>query len=172
MVSERIQRRIDRLLDQIEEAADESNWALVRDRSEQVLSFDPGNVDGLAFLAAAMQQRRYLTAWPIRDVQSAYSLWAIKFVRGKRQQIHRHRAHVQRHLASGLGCIAVIQHIALPANRTNRGYVLNHAGLIVHVHNGHQLRIRSNGRFKFCQIQSSVALRRTCGRRGPPAARS
>ena len=53
MVSERIQRRIDRLLDQIEESVDEGNWGLVRDLAAQALSFDAENADGIAFLAAA-----------------------------------------------------------------------------------------------------------------------
>ena len=53
MASDRIQRRIDRLLDQAEEAADESNWQRVRELSQNILAFDPENTDGLGFLAAA-----------------------------------------------------------------------------------------------------------------------
>jgi hypothetical protein len=41
MASERIQRRIDRLLDQIEDAADQLDWQAVRERSEAVLAYDP-----------------------------------------------------------------------------------------------------------------------------------
>ncbi len=53
MASDRIQRRIDRLLDQAEEAADESNWQRVRELSQNILAFDPENTDALGFLAAA-----------------------------------------------------------------------------------------------------------------------
>ena len=53
MASERIQRRIERLLDQIEEAADEQNWDRERQLAEEVLSLDPDNVNAQTFLAAA-----------------------------------------------------------------------------------------------------------------------
>ena len=53
MVDERVQRRIDRLLDQIDEAMDRRNWALVRDLSMDVLALDPENSPGRAFLAVA-----------------------------------------------------------------------------------------------------------------------
>ncbi len=41
MATERIQRRIDRLLDQVEEAADQEDWEAVRRLAQQVL--DPDN---------------------------------------------------------------------------------------------------------------------------------
>ena len=53
MAGDRIQRRIDRLLDQAEEAADEPNWQRVRELSQNILAFDPENTDALGFLAAA-----------------------------------------------------------------------------------------------------------------------
>ena len=53
MASERVQRQIERLLDQIEEAAGELNWPVVRERSAAVLAYDPDNTDALSFLAAA-----------------------------------------------------------------------------------------------------------------------
>jgi hypothetical protein len=53
MVSERLKRQIDRLLDEAEEAAAQRNWEVVRDRAQYVLTFDPANPDGLAFFAAA-----------------------------------------------------------------------------------------------------------------------
>ena len=43
----------DRLLDQAEGAADESNWQRVRELSQNILAFDPENTDALGFLAAA-----------------------------------------------------------------------------------------------------------------------
>jgi hypothetical protein len=53
MTSERVQRQIDRLLDEAERAAGERTWAVVKDRTEHALTFDPGNADALALLAAA-----------------------------------------------------------------------------------------------------------------------
>jgi tetratricopeptide (TPR) repeat protein len=51
--SERVQRQIDRLLDEVEAAVHELNWTVVRDRARAVLAFDPDNVDAKAFLEAA-----------------------------------------------------------------------------------------------------------------------
>jgi len=53
MASERAKRQIDRLLDEAEDAVSQLDWRIVHDRAEAVLAFDPGNSDGLAFLAAA-----------------------------------------------------------------------------------------------------------------------
>ncbi len=53
MASERVQRRIDRLLDQIEEAVDQLEWATVHDRAQAVLALDRENQDALTFLEAA-----------------------------------------------------------------------------------------------------------------------
>lgn len=53
MASERIQRRIDRLLDQIEEAADGQDWPEVHRLARQVLGLDSDNVDAPSFLNVA-----------------------------------------------------------------------------------------------------------------------
>ncbi|MCH8801486.1 MAG: serine/threonine-protein kinase PknK, partial [Chloroflexi bacterium] len=53
MASERVQRRVERLLDQAEEAADEFDWQRVRELTQNILAFDPDNNDALGFLAAA-----------------------------------------------------------------------------------------------------------------------
>src|SRR5437899_1784510 len=53
MPSERVQRQIDRLLDQAEAAIERGDWALVRDRAGAVLRLDAGNEDALAYLAAS-----------------------------------------------------------------------------------------------------------------------
>jgi len=53
MPSERIQRRIDALLDEADQAVADSNWILVEDRCKNVLRLDPANEDALALLAAA-----------------------------------------------------------------------------------------------------------------------
>src|SRR5262249_38053534 len=53
MPSERVQRRVDALLDEADAAVGARNWDLVRDLCDAVLRLDPGNEDALAFLAAA-----------------------------------------------------------------------------------------------------------------------
>ncbi len=53
MASERIQRQIDRLLDEAEEAITSQDWATVGDRARSVLRLDPENQDALSYLAAA-----------------------------------------------------------------------------------------------------------------------
>ena len=53
MARERAQRRIDRLLDEDEDAVSQLDWNLVSNRAQAVLAFYPENLDRLAFLAAA-----------------------------------------------------------------------------------------------------------------------
>ena len=53
MTSERAQRRIERLLDEADQAADREDWAVVRATAGNILAFDPENRDALAYLAAA-----------------------------------------------------------------------------------------------------------------------
>ena len=53
MASERIQRRIETLLDEADEAVANSDWSVVRDRAQNVLRPDPENQDALSYLAAA-----------------------------------------------------------------------------------------------------------------------
>ena len=55
MPSERFQRRIDRILDQIEEAADLHELAAVRQGALDLLVFDPENEDAKNFLAGAQR---------------------------------------------------------------------------------------------------------------------
>ena len=65
MASERIQRRIDRLLDQVEEAVDQLDWETVFNRSQAVLALDPGNADASDFLASAERALGGSTSLPI-----------------------------------------------------------------------------------------------------------
>ena len=53
MVSERIQRQIDRFLDEAEEAVTQGDWAVAEDRARKVLALDPENSDALTYVAAA-----------------------------------------------------------------------------------------------------------------------
>ena len=56
MSSERIQRRIERLLDQIEEEADQQNWQRVVGLAEEVLGYSPDDDDAKTFLAVAQDR--------------------------------------------------------------------------------------------------------------------
>src|SRR5687768_16636424 len=53
MASDRIQRQIERLLDEAEAAVAARDWPKVRQAASDTLSLDPENVDGRALLAAA-----------------------------------------------------------------------------------------------------------------------
>lgn len=59
--SERVQRRIDRLLDQAEEAVDARDWESARDAADAVLAADPTNEDAQTFLAMAERRLGGLT---------------------------------------------------------------------------------------------------------------
>ena len=53
MPTERVQRRIDALLDQVDQAVDALEGARVRELCDGVLRLDPANEDALSFLDAA-----------------------------------------------------------------------------------------------------------------------
>ena len=53
MVSERLQRHIYRILEQLEDAADRRDWPAVRQGALDLLVFDPANEDAKHFLADA-----------------------------------------------------------------------------------------------------------------------
>ncbi len=53
MASERIQRQIDRFLDEAEEAVTQGDWDAAADRASKALRLDPENQDALTYLAAA-----------------------------------------------------------------------------------------------------------------------
>ena len=55
MVSERLQRRIYRILEQLEDAADRRDWPAVRQGALDLLVFDPVNEDAKNFLASAQR---------------------------------------------------------------------------------------------------------------------
>jgi hypothetical protein len=55
MPSERVQRHIERLLDEADQAITAHDWALVQTLAREVLSLDPDNADGAGFLASAQR---------------------------------------------------------------------------------------------------------------------
>ena len=56
MASERFQRRIERLLDEADEAIARYDWEAVRQAAQAVLAIDPENSDGVTFLAAPIAE--------------------------------------------------------------------------------------------------------------------
>ncbi len=55
MVSERVQRQVDALLDDVEAAARALDWPRVHELCDGVLRLDPENVDARTFLQAAQR---------------------------------------------------------------------------------------------------------------------
>ena len=53
MANERIQRRIENLLDEADAALVKGDWPTVLDRAQKVVALDPDNSDALTFSAAA-----------------------------------------------------------------------------------------------------------------------
>lgn len=58
MRSERLQRQIDRLLDQCEEAIGQRSWDVVDETAAAVLAVDPENADALAYRTMAERGRQ------------------------------------------------------------------------------------------------------------------
>lgn len=69
MPGERVQRQIDRLLDEAEAASAKKDWATVADRAQHVLTFDPANEDAIALMAAA--GRALLRQQPATEAKNA-----------------------------------------------------------------------------------------------------
>ena len=64
MASERVQRRIERLLDQLDEAETQGNWESVRDLAQDVLEIDPDNTETGAYLRSSARRLGAVTATP------------------------------------------------------------------------------------------------------------
>ena len=70
MTSERLQRQIDRLLDEAEAAVDRSDWAAALGLVERLLVMDPGNRDALAYQAVAERGVGVAGGAPLSDSPS------------------------------------------------------------------------------------------------------
>ncbi len=71
MASERVQRRIERLLDQLDEAESQGNWESVRDLAQDVLEIDPDNTEAGAYLRSSGRRLEAVTATPNEPPSSA-----------------------------------------------------------------------------------------------------
>ena len=57
MAAGRIQKQIDRLLDEAEQALAQDNWDRMKQLGERVLLFDPENKDAIAFVEISQRAR-------------------------------------------------------------------------------------------------------------------
>jgi len=71
MASERLQRQIDRLLDEAEEAISGFDWDALLQRAQAVLAMDPENRDAIAFLATAERALATTAPTPTSEPASA-----------------------------------------------------------------------------------------------------
>ena len=100
MASERIQRRIDQLLDQIEQEADQDNWQRVLDLAKQVLGFAPDNIDAEAFLGVA-EERLSSTVSVVTSSQSRSGEYGTALVDDEPSSFANGRYQVKRSLGEG-----------------------------------------------------------------------
>ncbi len=81
MASQRLQRQIDRLLDEAEEAISRFDWDALLQRAQAVLAMDPENRDALAFLATA--ERALGTAAALPFSQPSTSIPTTTHIKGQ-----------------------------------------------------------------------------------------
>ena len=101
MASARIQRQIERLLDEAEDASAERNWEVVRERAQRVLTFDPDNPDGLALLAAAERALGPSASSPSDPMAPAALTPALNPLNDQRSSFANGRYQVQKFLGEG-----------------------------------------------------------------------
>ena len=84
MTSERLQRQIDRLMDEAEAAVDGSDWAAVLGLVERLLVMDPGNRDALAYRAVAERGLGVTQGAPVSDSSTEGTAVRPRLSRGSR----------------------------------------------------------------------------------------
>ena len=110
-------------------------------------------------LTAAKHQRRQGRLAARAHEQRADALRAVDLVRRQRQQVHRQPRQIQRQPPDALRGIDMKHHRAFPAHLTDGLDVLDHARLIVDVHQGHQRRIGAQGRGDGARTDPAVGVR-------------
>ena len=85
MASERIQRRIELLLDEADQAVSQFDWESVLQRAQAVLRLEPGNQDALAYLAAAERDSGILLSASDHQIALASTDQPSSFANGRYQ---------------------------------------------------------------------------------------
>ena len=67
MATERIQSRIERLLDQLEQVTDDRDWVRVQDLASEILHWDSENIEAKEFLALSQKRTRQLFLGQLRE---------------------------------------------------------------------------------------------------------
>ena len=101
-----------------------------------------------------------MSAAPPRDEQRARPFRAVGFMRGYGHQVDAERGKIDAALADTLRGIDM--HPRLPrsgAKLGDRADVLDHPGLVVHVHDRHQHGIGAHGRSDALRLEDSVGIR-------------
>src|SRR5690349_14207049 len=90
-----------------------------------------------------MKQRPQSERRILAYIQSADALRAVALMRREREQIDVHRLDVQWQFARALRRVDMKCHASLATNRAHCADILNHASLVIHMHERHQLRVRA-----------------------------
>src|SRR6185312_9032692 len=87
-------------------------------------------------LLLSPSEKQGLQQWPrgAPYIESACALGSVNFVCRKRKEIDRQRAHINRYLSNCLRRVRVKRDTALTAQTTQCTNVLDHADLVVHMH--------------------------------------
>ena len=100
MTGERAQRRIERLLDEADQAADREDWGAVRAAVRNILAFDPENRDAQAYLSAA--ERATVKEEPSSFVNGRYAVKRFLGEGGKKRVYLAHDTLLDRDVAFAL----------------------------------------------------------------------
>lgn len=87
MASERLQRRIQRLLDQIDEAEAQEKWESVRNLAQDVLEADPDNPEAIAYLGSAERRLNLVPGNTAETIPSFEDALAFSRMSGYRPEL-------------------------------------------------------------------------------------
>src|SRR6266545_4252309 len=107
-------------------------------------------------MAGTVNQR--LQAHASANVESPNALRSVKFVAGRRQQIHAELINVRRNLTDRLRRVSVKQNAVLAGDPGNVGDRLNGSNLVVSVYDGDQDRAGSDGASYVVRLDTPEAV--------------
>ena len=123
-----------------------------------------------AFATAAVEQRLELHS--LANEKRAYTLGAVKLVRGQRHQVHAHTRHVERDFARGLHRVAVKPNAGLRGNAANLRDRLKRTEFVIRVHHGDQNGFRPQRAPDIIRVHHAIATdRHASDRNAPPLER-